>query len=243
MNTKLSYSRTVPLLLIFVLLFTGCSVFGVIDPGDVENTTQAVDAGAATSVKVKVAMDLGELNIAGGAAKLMEGNFKFNFTDLQPDIQYVEDGKVGSLVIDQPNKQAVTSYRDAQIKWALNLNNNLPIDLEVSTGAAVAVIDLKGIDLMGLKLDIGVGSGNVDLSSGWSHDVTANLKGGISEIAVTLPQAMGTRVVIQKGLGKISASGLNRDGNVYVNDAYGKTAQTLNLNIEPGIGEVILKVK
>ena len=46
----------------------------------------------------------------------------------------------------------------------------------------------------------------------------------------------------QDGLGKISADGLRREGQAYVNDAYGASEATLNIDIRSGVGQINLEV-
>ena len=46
----------------------------------------------------------------------------------------------------------------------------------------------------------------------------------------------------ESGIGKINANGLKRDGNAYVNDAYGESEVTLLINIEAGVGDINLEL-
>ena len=49
------------------------------------------------------------------------------------------------------------------------------------------------------------------------------------------------RVKATAGLGSVNANGLTKDGDTYINSAYGKSAVTLNITISAGIGEVNLE--
>jgi hypothetical protein len=42
------------------------------------------------------------------------------------------------------------------------------------------------------------------------------------------------------GIGSISTDGLTRDGDDYVNAAYGKTPTSINLTVEGGVGTIVL---
>jgi hypothetical protein len=53
---------------------------------------------------------------------------------------------------------------------------------------------------------------------------------------------MGVRVDVTGGLGEIQAEDLSRDGDAYVNDAYGESEATLNVDIEGGVGQIRLEV-
>jgi hypothetical protein len=57
-----------------------------------------------------------------------------------------------------------------------------------------------------------------------------------------LPSEVGARVSAEGGLGKINAEGLRREDNSYVNDVYGDSEITLDVDIQGGVGEITLEV-
>jgi hypothetical protein len=231
------------LLGLMFLAAAGCGSFAVRDPDQNQTEKQSVELGAASAARIKVNLDAGELKIDGGAEKLMEGSFDYNFSDLKPRIQYTPEGSTGSLLIDQPAKQSTFNYRNAQIKWNLRLNNRVPMDLDISAGAGVIDLNLAGVDLTNLNLQIGAGQGTVDLSNTWTHDVTVHLKGGVGELTVILPREMGAKVSVSGGLSNVQATGLTKNGSEYTNAAFATAAHKLNLIAETGIGSVHLTVQ
>jgi len=44
------------------------------------------------------------------------------------------------------------------------------------------------------------------------------------------------------GIGKINAEGLDKEGDSYVNDAYGNSEVTVNVEVQGGVGEINLEV-
>ena len=69
-----------------------------------------------------------------------------------------------------------------------------------------------------------------------------NSSGGIR---LHLPRDVGVRVRIQSSSGDISADGMkleseDRDGSLYVNDAFGSSPVTLQIDIESSSGDVTL---
>ena len=44
----------------------------------------------------------------------------------------------------------------------------------------------------------------------------------------------------QGGIGSVSAHGLKKDGDAYVNDAYGKSPVTIDMTIHGGVGSINL---
>ena len=49
------------------------------------------------------------------------------------------------------------------------------------------------------------------------------------------------RVEVEGGLAKVNASGLTKDGDAYVNDAYGSTEVTLRVAVTAGLGAIDLE--
>jgi hypothetical protein len=57
-----------------------------------------------------------------------------------------------------------------------------------------------------------------------------------------LPSEVGVRARAEGGLGKINAEGLQKQGDSYVNDAYGSSDVTLDVDVQGGVGEINLKL-
>ena len=76
----------------------------------------------------------------------------------------------------------------------------------------------------------------------YGHEVDATIEGGVAEATVLLPSEMGVRARAEGGLGKINAEGLRREGNSYVNGAYGESDATLEVDFQGGVGQINLEV-
>jgi len=94
-----------------------------------------------------------------------------------------------------------------------------------------------------VQVEAGAAVVTVDLRGNWDHDVNAVIRGGAGELRVVLPSAIGVRVTAATALVNVTASGLTRDGDAYVNAAYGTTPYTLDVEIEAGVGAVDLTVR
>ncbi len=90
---------------------------------------------------------------------------------------------------------------------------------------------------------MGVGDLTVDLSSPSEQDLEVNIDGGIGSAKVYLPENIGVRVDVDKGIGSVHIRGLMKQGNVYTNEAYGNTEATIDISIDAGIGSIDLILK
>ena len=210
--------------------------------GALQTESQSVELGDAKSVRVEINFGAGDLKLAGGAKKLMEGDFTYNVAKLKPEVKYAG----GTLVVRQPSVdgvpalQGITDYRN---EWGLRLNDKIPMDLKVDVGAGSGALNLAGLSLTGLDVSLGAGEYTVDLSGDWAQDLDASIDAGAAILNVQLPKDVGVRVTVESGPHLIEATGLTQDGGVYTNAAYGVSAVKIQIDIEAGIGQIKLEVE
>lgn len=228
-------------ILVLWLLISGCGLLNTTTVGDDRNETQTVELGAAEAAKVQIDMGVGELSVAGEAGSLMEADFRYNVAELQPRVNYTVNGSQGELVIDHQDRDfAIPVGRTVTSVWNLRFNNSVPIDMSISTGVAGSALDLHALNLTRLQIDVGAGNTTVDLSGALDHDLKASITGGVGNLTVKLPGDMGVRVSPDTAIGGLTNSGLIKDGNDYVNVAFGSAAHTLYLEISAGVGSINL---
>jgi len=200
--------------------------------------TKSIDAQGAQSVRVDVEMPAGELNISGGAAgKLLNADFTYAQVEGEPQISYSHAGSDGTLSITQTGN---ARFGRTDNDWTLHLNNDEARQLRVQMGAGQGNLDLRGLNLTNLTVEIGAGEINADLTGGWKQNVDVRIEGGVGSATIRLPKSVGVRVHAEGGIGSIDVQGLNKQGDDYVNDAYGKSAVTMNVRAEGGVGEIRL---
>jgi hypothetical protein len=236
---------------LLIVMMAGTAVFagacgtqrsGTQQVGEMQRQSQSVDLENAQSVRANLKMGAGELNLTGGADRLMEADFSYNVANWKPKVSYDVSGDTGELVVKQGSGGGVTLGGDARNEWDIRLNDEVPTDLVVQMGAGESDLDLDSLTLTGLDLQMGAGKATVDLTGDYAQDVEASIQGGVGEATVMLPSEVGVRAKAEGGLGKINAKGLQQEGNSYVNDAYGDSAVTLDVDVQGGIGEINLEV-
>ncbi len=172
----------------------------------------------------------------------MEADFSYNVADWKPEVDYDVSGDTGELIIEQGSSEGVPLGADARNEWDIRFNDAVPTDLVVEMGAGESNLDLDSLTLTGLTLNMGAGKTTVDLTGDYVRDFDASIEGGVGEATVLLPSEVGALVSAEGGLGKIKAKGLRREGDSYVNDAYGDSDVTLNVDVQGGVGQINLEV-
>jgi hypothetical protein len=108
-------------------------------------------------------------------------------------------------------------------------------------GAGEGDLRLQGLALNRLEVHVGAGKLTLDLRGDWKKNLEAEIHGGVGSATILLPKRVGVRVNASGGIGAINGHGLKRDGEDYVNEAYGQSPVTLRLDIQGGIGEISLQ--
>jgi hypothetical protein len=139
------------------------------------------------------------------------------------------NGGTGELSVEQRSAQGIRLGGDACNEWDVCFNDEVPTDLHVEMGAGESDLDLDSLALEGLDL-------KMDLTGDYEQDLAASIQGWVGEATVMLPSEIGVMARAEGGVGKINAEGLQKEGDSYVNDAYG------NSEVQGGVGEINLEV-
>lgn len=255
---------------VVLLVSLGCSGISVsvdtVDVGDTQTLSHTIEMDKdVEKVRVDLKMSAGSIEIDSETDELMEGELTYNVEDWEPVINYDVDHSTGRLAIRQPHTKDFAIGDEIRYSWDLNFNEDIPLylridigggdvdlklgdmsikELDLKAGAGEVTIDLSGNDTLSLlECDIGAGEVTLDLRGDWEANVDILINGGLGQTTVKLPEDIGVRVNAVRGIGDINASGLHRDGEYYVNDAYQEGADvTLNIDIRAGIGQINLQV-
>jgi len=229
-----------------VILLVGTALFlnscGMQRVGEMQREAQSVGLENAQFARAELRMGAGELNVTGGADALMEGEFSYNVSDWKPEVDYDVSGDTGELTVVQGSGEGVRLGGDARNEWDIRFNDEVPTDLVVEMGAGESDLDLDSLTLTGLDLQMGAGKTTVDLTGDYGRSFDASIQGGVGEATVLVPSEVGVRARAEGGLGKINAEGFQREGDSYINDAYGDSDVTLDVDVRGGVGEINLKV-
>jgi hypothetical protein len=225
-------------LVIFASL--GCIQSGE-QTGPMQNESRYVPMGDVKSVNAKVTMGVGMLAVEGGAKDLMDANFIYNMASWKPEVSYSVSNGVGELQVQQPSGGGVSLKGDVRYDWNLRFNDEVPLNLAAALGTGEGMLHLGGLPLTGLDVESGASNLTLDFEGPWKNGLNASIKAGVGELTIVLPQDTGAIVKVSQGVGSTEVdSGLKTEGNYYTNDAYGKTNNTLRINIQSGAGNTKL---
>ena len=124
--------------------------------------------------------------------------------------------------------------------WDLQLNQVVPTDLTVATGAGESTLRLDRMNLTDLGVTVGVGTATVDLPERGRYD--AEIKGGIGPLRLRIPDGMAARIQANSGIGDVHVSGdFEQQGDIYVSPDYETASNRVDITISTGIGQVTVE--
>jgi len=207
--------------------------------GNEMHDTKAVELQGAKSVSAKLEMPAGELDLSGGSSHLLDADFHYDPYEGTPRVEYTVNGDRGQLHVDQRENQVV-HFGTTRNDWRLQLGGDVPWDLRLDMGAGRNTLRLDGLNVERLEVHMGAGEMNLYLAGLRAKHFEGIVEGGAGQARIHLPKDIGARVHATGGIGAINARGLMREGDAYVNEGYGKTASTIELNVSGGVGEIDL---
>ena len=211
------------------------------EPGPLLTDTQTVALGGADRAEVVLNMGAGEMQLRGADQQpLLEASFEYNRERNKPEVDYRIIGGKGRLEVRQARRRGV-NFGPTRNRWDLLLSRAVPFEFDINLGAGKSDLDLRGFRIERLEIDMGVGEMNLDLRGPHSRSFDVKVDGGVGSGRLDLPSEVGVRVKVDGGLGSVDARGLTKVSGAYVNEAYGKSPVTIEVNINAGIGSLDLR--
>jgi hypothetical protein len=207
--------------------------------GPVQHDSKVIDRDNAEIVQVDLHMGAGTLRVGDTADKLMRADFDYDIPGWKPEVRYNSAAGRGTLHIRQPEVREANVGHN-KYEWDVRLNRDVPLEIDAHFGAGDAKLDLASLNLRRVSIDMGVGKLDLDLRGHPKKSYDVRVHGGVGEAVVHVPSDVGVVADAHGGIGEISASGLRKSGDRYVNDAYRDSAVTIHLQVEGGIGSIRL---
>ncbi len=156
--------------------------------------------GQATSALVE--LDLSdpstELTVQPGADSLISADMRHRGTAALK----VEGSERKSVRLSYESRAAIFDWATGdQAHWAIDLSDRIPMTMVVNGGSGSLSLDLMGLQLEGLTLDIGSGSADLQLPTG---TYAAKVEGGSGSLSSNI--AAGTRAQLDLDVGSGSVS-------------------------------------
>lgn len=176
------------------------------------------------------------------------GNCNFNM-----DSSLLKTLKIGSssgnVDATLPGNQSILNEVEIDMSSgavSLDLSGEYPslstIVIESSSGNIDADLTGNYSELSRVNIDLSSGNVFVDLTGTWDRDARIETDASSGQITLRLPRDVGVLVDAYTSSGNIEASGFKLEGNDYVNDAYGESEVTINVEASSSSGNIELQL-
>jgi len=126
-----------------------------------------------------------------------------------------------------------------ELVWDLRLNPDVPLQLDLSTGAGTSTLDLTHLNITELNVSTGVGTATLNLPE--RGIVRASVSGGVGDTTISIPAGIAARISASTGLGQVRVAGnFQRQDKLYVSPNYASAANRVDLAISGGIGSITI---
>lgn len=118
------------------------------------------------------------------------------------------------------------------------------IELKAGVGA-FQTVGLGNANFRELDFEGGVGKADLDLTGHWTNPADIDIKVGIGSVEVTLPRELGVELRVSKNfMSGLSLQDFDRRGdNEYVSENFAQSKVHVRINVETGIGGVVVRWK
>lgn len=232
---KLNLLLTALVLLVSVI---GCS--GASADEQLQTDYHFVELGGAKSATIEVDLNIGGLELMGGADELVEADFVYQGIAYKPELTETRSGDSASVVIHQ--QEEANFFNQDKAETMVRLNNDVPVDLTIKLGTDSNYIKADGLTLNSLYIEGGSGELCLDMSGDWDYGLDVTVNDGTGNVTVIVPNGTHTVVDTSGSIGEVINNGLHKEGRLYMNDSYDVSEAVLIIRVHGEISAMTLKL-
>ncbi len=195
-----------------------------------------------TRAEIEVDFGVGELYIGSlpaGSASLAEG-------DGYPEVRQVRgmqlaDDVTGVLNLSVPGR-GIWPFGDNGLRLNASLNREVPMDLTVKTGASDAQVDLTGLQVRRLEMEVGASRLSLRLPAK-AGTTEAEVKAGAARVSISIPQGVAARITAETSVGSfnVDTSRFPKVGNRYESPGFATATNRVDLTVKSGVASINIR--
>jgi len=128
------------------------------------------------------------------------------------------------------------------MSWSVALSNEIPLMLDLETGASDTRLDLSELLLTELRLKTGASATRLTLPA-HAGQSRVDIKAGAASVEVRVPPGVAARIRVDGSLAgiKVDSSRFPRVGDVYQSSDYDSAANKVDVTVEIGAGSIDIR--
>lgn len=241
-NLQIIHINIWTILLPVLLIALGISIFLGSFAGrrTLETETLSIPLEGAEKAHIRLEYGAGRLNLQAGArsGELLSGMFG---DGVEHSIRH-NDGILDARLSMLRMVYFPFDWSAGQRRWAVSLNNSIPLGLDLRIGAVEAYLDLADVHVTDLGLHTGASATKVTLPARAGY-TRANIEGGAASIDIRIPEGVAGRIRTSSAISdvRIDASRFPLREGVYESPDFGSAANKVEIKIEMGVGSVTVR--
>lgn len=222
-----------PLLLIVVGAWI---IWGIFSRQSTETEHVEIPLEGARRAHLHVKHGAGKLTIFSGTGldNFLEGDFGGGLEFLTK-----KEGDLLDVNLQMPSHFFPSLLSGSSLDWSFGLNQEVPLTLNVESGANDSQIDLSELQVTELKLKSGASSTNMQLPSNAGY-TRVDIESGAASVRIKIPEGVSARVHTQSGLSDINVdrSRFPGTGGVYQSLDYESALNRVDIYVQMGVGSL-----
>ncbi len=191
------------------------------------------------SALIRVETGAGRLKIDGGGQDLIFGEFESDF--LMLDTESEVEGDIQKVTIRTTGNWRGFGMPANDLK--LSINPDIPVKIELATGAIDMDINLSEVAAKSIDIDSGVSSLELVMGDKVSSSIV-KINSGVNSIDVTLPRTVGARLTIDAALTSKDLNGFKKlDSNIYESYNYDIADKIIDIDLNVGASSISIDWK
>jgi hypothetical protein len=249
-----------------LILFSNLGIFKGIDPWDLiwpvilillgvwilfgnllrgsfrgETRQVSIPLGGATSARVKIGHGAGRLVIDSRAApgELVSGTVVGEFFSKI-------DRTGGEVQVKLRPPDSIFTFPNwgwsQGLEWTLGLARDIPLSLEIGTGANESILDLTNLQVIELQIHTGASATKVSLPARAGY-TRVTCEAGVAGLELSVPSGVAARIRYRGGLSSLNVSAArfpHTDGE-YRSPDYDSAENKVDIEVQMGVGSVDIR--
>lgn len=195
---------------------------------------------SAVAMRLKLKHGAGRLNLEAapaGSAAALSGTFVGGV-----DYDSYMHGSEKKVTLRTPSDafwDFIPTAGHEGLSWDVKINRDVPLALDINSGASESNLDLSSLNLKELEISTGASSTQVILpaSAGYTHMKDGS---GAASVKIRVPEGVAGRFYIRHGMAGINVDGMRFPftGNCYETPGFDACPNRVEAEIETGVGSV-----
>jgi hypothetical protein len=206
-----------------------------------EHVVIPLDGAASANVRINHGAGRIRVGAGGNPTDLAEGDFGGGL-----DLRTHRQGEALEVEMSVPSRNfsmGPWGWNREGMNWTFVLNRDIPMRIEVKTGANEADLDLTDLLVSDLRLYTGASSTRLALPAS-AGQTQVHIEAGAAAVYIRVPENVSARIRSQGGLSSTSVNSARfprRDGGIYQSADYETAQNRVDVDIQSGVGSVDIR--